>query len=168
LEPRSVVVTERAGCDVNPIDPTSREGRVSLLSFVWPDQTVRFGWLRAACDMASSTAVDVAQDNAGEWLRRRLAVPAPGAATVAFHSVMMQYVEASERAGLVDTIAAAGARATTAAPVAWLRFEPAGHLAVDLELRLTTWPGGDERRLAIAHPHGMWVRWLAPTDPPVA
>ena len=55
--------------------------------------------------------------------------------------------------------AAAGARATRHAPLAWLRMEfyAAGAPA---ELRLTLWPDGDERTLARAHPHGEWVEWL--------
>jgi hypothetical protein len=45
----------------------------------------------------------------------------------------------------------AGARATLEAPLAWLRMEPADELA---DVRLTSWPGGEERLFARAGYHG--------------
>jgi hypothetical protein len=41
-------VVERAGCDPNPVDPTTDDGRTTLLSYVWPDQAERLRLLRAA------------------------------------------------------------------------------------------------------------------------
>ena len=35
---------------------------------------------------------------------------------------------------------------------------PIDNLAVT-ELRLKTWPGGRERKLAEVSPHGAWVKW---------
>jgi hypothetical protein len=44
--------------------------------------------------------------------------------------------------------------------LAWLSLE--GEDGVEQPaLSLTLWPGGRKRRLARAHPHGRWVRWLA-------
>ena len=43
------------------------------------------------------------------------------------------------------------------APLAWLRME--GTRLDDAELRLTLWPGGEDRLLAHVHWHGAWVRW---------
>jgi hypothetical protein len=48
----AVDVLERRGCDLNPIDPTTKEGRLRLLSFVWPDQTARFRQLSNAIEVA--------------------------------------------------------------------------------------------------------------------
>jgi hypothetical protein len=53
---------------------------------------------------------------------------------------------------------AAGARAAESAPLAWLRFEEDGARPA-AGLWLTTWPGGIDRNLARAHPHGRWVHW---------
>lgn len=60
---------------------------------------------------------------------------------------------------LRDAIADAGARATAAAPLAWLSLEPPD-AGVVFDLRLTLWPGGESRRLATSHPHGREVTWL--------
>jgi hypothetical protein len=55
----------------------------------------------------------------------------------------------------------AGRRATPDAPVAWLRFEPAGPVG---DLRLTWWPGGEETVLATAEYHGVPVYWGTPAE----
>ncbi len=51
----------------------------------------------------------------------------------------------------------AGGRATDDAPLAWLRMEPAGKWA---DVRLSTWPGGEERHLARVGYHGTPVKLL--------
>jgi hypothetical protein len=54
------------------------------------------------------------------------------------------------RAALED----AGTRASRTAPRAWLRMEPGGEQA---EVRLTCWPGGEERLVATTSFHGRAV-----------
>ena len=39
--PALPVVEDRIGIDPHPVDPTSEDGRLTLLSFVWPDQVER-------------------------------------------------------------------------------------------------------------------------------
>jgi len=163
LSPGTVEIASREGCDLAPVDPTDAEGRMRLLSFVWPDMLRRFALLDAACDVAAATPATVETASADAWLAEHLAWPVTGQATVVFHSVMLQYVEAAARIRLVESIASAGERAGASAPLAWLRLEPAGALGPsEFEVRLTTWPGGSDRALAAAHPHGTWVRWAAP------
>jgi hypothetical protein len=53
----------------------------------------------------------------------------------------------------------AGARATPAAPLAWLRYEPHREPYLGAELRLTSWPGGEDRSLALCGYHGDPVEW---------
>ena len=96
--------------------------------------------------------------DAAEWTRRRVQ-PRAGACTVLFHSVFWQYMPAETQAALAKTIAAIGARASADAPFAWLRMEPPPTDMATMELRLTLWPGGEDRRLATVHPHGAWVAW---------
>ena len=86
------------------------------------------------------------------------AAPAPGVASVVFHSIVMQYLSAADRRRVASALAEAGSRATGRAPLAWLRMEPGGEQA---EVRLTLWPGGSERLIASAGFHGRPVRWLA-------
>ena len=156
----AVAVVERRGCDLSPIDATTPDGRLTLLSFVWPDMTRRFRLLEGACRVAAAVPAPVDRAGADTWLADRLAAPAPGRARVVFHSVVLQYLDPDARRRALDAIAGAGAATTSDAPLAWLRLEPPGALGPpDFEVRLTTWPGGDDRHLAVAHPHGQWVRW---------
>jgi hypothetical protein len=151
-------VAERAGCDPAPIDPTSAEGRLTLLSYIWPDQLDRVALVRAACDVACRVPAVVEQANGADWLEARLAAPAPAVATVVYHSIVLQYLDQASRDRVAAAIAAAGTRATVAAPFAWLRMEPGGEQA---EVRLTLWPGGEDRLVATTGFHGRDVRWLA-------
>lgn len=149
-------VVERAGCDRMPLDPGDARDRLTLLSYVWPDQRARIALLRAALDVAARVPVRVDAADATAWLAPRLATVRPGVATVVFHSVVRQYLGDAEATRLESLLAEAGARASTAAPLAWLRMEP-GQSAMDV--RLTTWPGGSERLVATAGAHGSPVRW---------
>lgn len=151
-------VVERIGCDMDPIDPASSEGRLNLLSHVWADRPERLGMLRAAFDVAHRVPVRVEQGDASEWLGRELAQPAAGVATVVFHSAFSLYLGRRAWGRLTTTIEDAGRRATDAAPVAWLRLE---QLGPSYALRLVTWPERRERVLATADAHGGNIRWLA-------
>jgi hypothetical protein len=156
FETRATVV-ERAGCDPSPVDPIAEEGRLALASYVWADQTARLALLRAACDVAGRVRATLDRANGPDWVSERLAVPAVGATTVVYHSIVMQYLDHATRDRLRAAITDAGAGATGAAPLAWLRMEPGGDQA---EVRMTLWPGGEERLVATAGFHGRDVCYL--------
>jgi hypothetical protein len=154
-----LVVQERTGCDVAPIDVVTTEGRQRLRSFVWGDQLDRLARLDAALAVAQADPPVVERASAPEWLRHQLSSPRPGCATVVAHSIMFQYLSDSGRREMLEVIDASGRAATAEAPLAWLRLEPGGDQA---ELRLTTWPDGTTRLLAKSSYHGPPVVWLAP------
>jgi hypothetical protein len=106
--------------------------------------------------VARRVPATVEQANAPDWVTARLAVPVTGVATVVVHSIVLQYLSADERAQLRAAILAAGERASGAAPLAWLRMEPGGEQA---DVRLTTWPHGEERVVGRAGYHGHPIRW---------
>jgi hypothetical protein len=151
-------VAERRGCDPTPLDPGSEEDRLTLMSYVWPDQRARLELLRGALDIAAETPVRIDRAHAVEWLEQQLSGQHPGAATVVFHSVVLPYLGEEGIASLWRTLDAAAARATAAAPLAWLSMEAGGDQA---DVRLMTWPGGEARLLARASYHGMPVEWVA-------
>jgi hypothetical protein len=153
-------VVARRGCDLAPIDVSAPDTEVTLLSFVWPGQTQRFDRLRDALAIARSMPVDVDDVGADVWLPRQLAEPMPGIASVVFHSIVWQYFPPEVRRAVHDALDDAGGRASTDAPLAWLRLEPAPRM-VHAELRCTLWPGGDERLLATAGFHAGRVAWQA-------
>ena len=151
----AATVESRAGCDAAPVDAASEDGRLTLLSYVWPDQPHRHRLLRAALEVAADVPAPVEQAEAVAWADERFR-PTAGVATVVFHSIVMQYL-GERRTAFKELVRARGAMATAAAPLAWLRLEPAGPEAA---LRLTVWPGGSDWTLAWSGFHGQNVRWL--------
>ena len=151
------VVAERAGCDMQPLDPTSEDGRLTLLSYVWPDQVARIRNLRAAIEVAEQVPVEVERANAADWLERELTERNPGLATVVYHSIVLQYLSEDDFERVGRAINMAGRAADAGAPLAWLRMEPGGEQA---QVRMTMWPEGKERLVATCSYHGAAVRWL--------
>jgi len=156
--PRHIDVASHAACDVAPIDLADDDAVLRLTSYVWPEQRERLRRLRAAIALARELGLHVDRADALPWVRAALAPTRTGQASVLVHSVMWQYMPQATRDALREAIAAAGARATSDAPLAWLRFEPPNADA-HMELSLTLWPGGTMRVLATAHPHGRWIEW---------
>jgi hypothetical protein len=158
-----VRIVDRAGCDPAPIDPLTPEGRATLLSFLWPDQTDRAQRLNAAIDIAARLPARIEAAHADEWVLLELAKRANGTATVIFHSIVWQYIDKDERDRIAKTIEASGAEATPESPIAWLSFEPSeSRDSAALDLRL--WDGGlhtgERRCLALCGFHGEWVELL--------
>lgn len=152
-------IEERRGCDAHPIDPTTEDGRLTLLSYVWPDQRERFELLRNALDVAATTPAPVDEARIPDWLDARLREHRVGMATVVFHSVVWGYLREAAQAKVWELLDAAGGRATRDAPLAWLRLEPTATTDY-AELWCTTWPDADERLLATSGFHLGRVNWL--------
>ena len=154
-----MVVIERRGCDSAPLDPIDPDTRLALRSSVWADHGRRLELLDAALEVAREHPPPVDRADVCEWLEARLAERTAGVATVVFHSILWQYLDGQRRTRLRALLHAAGGQATAASPLAWLRMEPPGELA---SVTLTTWPGGDERVVALSGYHGRPVRTLGP------
>jgi hypothetical protein len=151
-------VVSRAACDRRPVDITEPGEARRLLAYAWPDQFERVARLKAAIGLALQTGVSVEEADAVEWTQAR-AAPQAGTLTVVYHSIFMQYLTPQGRIALAEAVQAHGAQATHEAPFAWLRMEPALPRIDNCTVRLTLWPGGEERVLANVHPHGAWATW---------
>ena len=86
---------ESAGCDINPIDVTTTEGRLALTAYVWPDQAHRLERLRGALALAQDHPPAVRRLGAADFVDE--ITLQEGATTVLWHSVMWQYLPAAER-----------------------------------------------------------------------
>lgn len=155
----SVEVLSRRACDRSPFDPADSDHAMRLRAYIWADQTLRRTRIDAAIAHAAARPERVEQADAAQWVAARLTELAEGAATVLCHSIMWQYLPDETRAAISHGIAEAALRATTGAPLAWLRMEPVPE-GRGCELRLTLWPDGEDRRLANVDFHGRWVEWL--------
>lgn len=157
--PREIDVSDRRGCDSAPLDPASVEDRQTLLAYIWPDQPKRIERMRAALEVAAELPVTVEREKAAPWVERMLAETNRGEATVLYHSVVSQYLSEEELSAFHGQIEAASRRASSEAPLAWLRMEYAGERA---DLHLTVWPGGEHRHLGRVGYHGTPVEVLQP------
>lgn len=159
--PARLDVIHQEAVDLTPIDVATHEGRITIQSFLWPDQLERIDRLRAALAIAAEHPLPVDAADAGAWLQRRLQV-ASGATTVVFHSIVWQYLPPATRQQVRATLAAVGATATPSSPLCWLRMEPA--TATHADLRATVWDGAvlpSEHHLADVGYHGHDLLWLA-------
>lgn len=152
-------VVERAGCDLNPLNLADPNTAAHLRSFVWPDDVVRAARLEAA--LAAAVPVNIDSEEAVTWTRRQLQEPQPGVLTVVMHSVALVYFSDADAAAFMTTIAEAGSRATTNAPIAHVSFEVSQEAPTMADLNVTTWPGGRPELCSRSTPHGLHAQWMA-------
>lgn len=157
-------VIERRGCDLEPLDASSREGQLVLLSQVWPDQLERVALLKGAFDVAERVAAPIDRSDALAWVTAQLSTPRPGVCTVVFDTGLKEYLPPAVHDGIERVIAQAGTSATAESPVARLHVRPAGGVeGVDGELELMVWPRGHRQTLAQnGDPYAREVRWVGP------
>jgi hypothetical protein len=156
-----VQMVESRACDRKPIDIADAAQRRRLKAYLWPDQPERIRRFDGAADMAVAAGVKVEAADAADWAAAH-AAPKAGVATVFFHSIFWQYLAPETQGAIRTALERHGATATTEAPLAWLRMEAAPGQLIPIELRLTLWPGGEERRLAVVQAHGAHVAWEGP------
>ena len=113
--------------------------------------------LRSALALAAEVPAELRQESAEATLDR--IVLADGTWTVLWHSILWQYLTQEQRAALSHRLAELGAAADDSAGFAHLRLEPTREARY--LVTLTTWPGGTERVLGTATPHGIPVTWDA-------
>ena len=150
-------VTRRSGVDLAPIDPTSAEGALRLLSYLWPDQADRLARTRAAIDIAQGASATLAAGDAADLLAHALKPKANTTGRLVFHTVAAQYFNAETAKKVDATLDAAGRAASAQAPLARLGMEADGGCGAGLTL--TLWPEGDTHSIGRADFHGRWVNW---------
>ncbi len=163
----TIRVRSRAACDLSPLDLADPAQRLRLRSYVWADQRERLARFDAATALALAAGVRVEAADAAQWLPHKLDTRAPGAGAIVYHSVFMQYVPRAKRDELSAVIEAAGERATSANPLAWVRLEPEALLggppgSARMLVDMVTWPGGQRTVHAVTDGHVRAVHALAP------
>lgn len=160
-----VRVVSRDACDQSPIDVTDPDQALRLRSYIWAEQSDRLERLGAAITIKRATGGVPERADAADWAEAH-ARPERGVATVVYHSSFMPYPPKHVQARIKAALEAAGAAARAEAPFAWLSKEPdREHPLRHDEVLLRLWRGGEDdgavRRLAVVHPHGSTVEWLA-------
>ncbi len=164
-DPRPIIVTDRAGADLTPLDLGSSQDRIRLLAYLWPDQPERLARTRAAMEIASVTPA--ASDAAG-WLATRLQARWPGALHVVYTTIAAQYFPPETTQAIATSLGTAGSAATAHAPLMHFAME-ADAAGPGAGLTATLWAGGapQQVKLGRAHSHADWIHWdPAPADAP--
>ncbi|MDW4498664.1 DUF2332 family protein [Sulfitobacter sp. D35] len=151
-------VVDRAGVDLNPLDPRDPQNLMRLCAYLWADQPERLALTRAAAEVMDARLV---RADAIDWLAARLDAPREGHLHLIQHTVAWQYFPAEQQAHGKKVIEAAGGRATDSTPLAWLAMESDGDTTgkQGAALTLKLWPGDETLHLGRADFHGRWIDW---------
>lgn len=151
-------IADRAGVDLNPLDPTLGDHLLRMTAYLWPDQPERLKMTRAAASVVTTPPV---KGDAIAWLGPRLAAAPQGHLHLIQHTVAWQYFPAEAQAHGRALIEAAGAQATPNRPLAWLSMETDGDTTgkIGAALTLRLWPGDITLDLGRADFHGRWIKW---------
>ena len=159
VQPERFMITDRAGCDLHPVDATTAEGRVLLTSFVWPFDLHRHERLSSALAIAEMHPVHIEKAAASSWLPK--ALDADGdELPVVWHSITQMYWPIEEVTAVESILTNYGAQR----PLAEVspEFDLHDPRGVKPELRTRLWnPDSDrsvrERLIGTAHDHGVPV-----------
>ncbi len=160
---RPITLRRSIGCDIAPIDLADPAEQARLKAYVWPEFSERLMRIDRVIASAMESPPGLVQADAADFVEAQLAEPRrAGETLVLMHSVMWRYLPDETKAAITSAMEAAGAKATEAAPLAWISVE-ANRTTHKHECRVRYWPGGaDEVQLTNAHPHGAWIEWVAP------
>jgi hypothetical protein len=156
----ALTISARQGCDVAPLDASSPDARLTLLSYVWPDELERIDRVKAALQIAAGQPSMVTARAAADWLPDALAQRRNQELAVVWHSLFRQYLAPGEW----DVLQDAFGQAAGAGPnrhIVWLSMEPSGERVAGVELTARTTPDAPARLLARCDDHGPPVRWQA-------
>ena len=152
-------IIDRAGVDINPLNPIDRLDYLRLLSYTWADQCDRLERIK---HIAPHQTTKVEQADAAAWLPNRLNAQPAGTLHFVFHTIALQYSPQESKDKIAHDLAQAGEHATTERPLGYMSME----ISDDLEgakLTLQLWPSGQVHDVGRADFHGRWVSWVHPT-----
>ncbi len=156
----NVTVRTRLGIDRHPVDATSEEGALLLQAFVWADQRDRLERLRRAIDIVRRDPPRLIRGDYADELPAVLADRDLDVLTVVFHSVSLGYLAREARDRVRAAIDAEGERGALAhVSYEFVEDEPEGFESFALDV--TTYPGGEAKRLARLDGHANRLSWVA-------
>lgn len=177
-------IASATGCDLSSFDPRSGADLAELLAWAGPDVPAELDRITAAAQTVGRLGIRVENMASSVWLPRGISWPRTDAATVVWHSDVVLEMSVPERTELATEILAAAGRASEAAPLHVLSFEPAGSeyllytdpvgsslrrggVRIDphrFELRISSWPSRTTTLLATAEPSGQNAHWVGSSD----
>jgi hypothetical protein len=154
-------VVWRRGIDLNPLDVTDEDAMRWLENLVWPEQEERRERLRAAVRIARQDPPRIVRGNLLDGLPALLDQAPPDATVVVFHSAVIAYLEAEDRARfakMMTQLVAAGRChwVSNEGPRVLPDLVPAG---VDIPFGRFVM-AVDGTPVALTHGHGAELDWL--------
>ena len=147
-------VIGRQGVDLNPLNPADPTDALRLRAYLWPDQPERMARTIAAIAVNKAT---VAKADAIDWLAHQLD-HSDGQLHLIYHTIAWQYFPKDVQERGTALIEAAGAKATSATPLAWFSMEADGQ-SRGAAMTLPIWPDDITVDLGRVDFHGRWVNW---------
>lgn len=151
-------ITDRAGVDINPLDPMDRSDYLRLLSYTWADQCDRLDRIKL---IAPHQITPVDKGDASQWLPNRLMAQPDQTLHFVFHTIALQYFPQESKEKIIKTLNDAGKTATSTRPLAYMSME-ADDTLEGAKLTLQIWPKGTVYNVGRADFHGRWVSWGHP------
>jgi hypothetical protein len=152
----------RQGIDLAPLDVTSEDDVAWLLACIWPEHDARRERLRAACAIARVDPPPIARGDILDLTSQVLATVPAGLVTVVWHSAVLGYLPEEGRAEIATLLEASDA--------IWISAEGPSVVTGPAPTTLLPPPGVSTPNvfvlrhgrdaLALADPHGSWLRWL--------
>ena len=110
-------IFDRAGVDINPLNPTDRLDYLRLLSYTWADQCVRLDHIK---QIAPHQTIMVEQTDAVDWLPNRLSKQRIGTLHFVFQTIALQYFPQESKDKIAHALSQAGKRATPERPLGYI------------------------------------------------
>ena len=150
-------IAARIGLELNPNDLADPENRDWLRALVWPEHTARLKRLEAAMALLAETPPDIRHGDALAGLLPTIRTIPESQPVCVYHTITVYQFSRAMRQTLDDLMTVAGLRR----PVWRLGFEMEPDRRYCLTLSRHHDGTVERRRLAEAHPHGVWLDWLA-------
>jgi hypothetical protein len=160
-------VASRAGIDLNPLSVTDEDAMAWLANLVWPEQDERRERLRVAVEVARSDPPSLVTGDLLTELPGEVDQAGKAGRVVVFHSAVIAYLEATDRARFQEMMTELVAEGRCH----WVSNEGANVLPEvtatgpqvpdDLSSFIL---GVDGRVVAWTHGHGQSMTWLAPGE----
>ncbi|MEM6388243.1 MAG: DUF2332 family protein [Pseudomonadota bacterium] len=130
-------IADRAGVDLNPLDPKDADDHLRLMAYIWPDQPDRAALTQHAIALSSA---QVKKGDAASWLGERLSAARHGHLHLVTHSVAWQYFPTETQKACLAHLDHAAAHAKPQSPLARLSME-ADDIPGSAALCLQVWDG---------------------------